>query len=122
MIFSFPMRFFILTMTLVVGVKSWNTLTVIPDKSYTSGFICCPCAEQLFRFTATRTGKYTICTTGSLDTIGTLYDCCGNQIVEVDDYVPCGILNFRIIRNLILLMFTIKLNHQKITEQYSSTF
>ena len=45
----------------------------ISDESNTSGSISCPGAEQWFRFTATRTGKYTICTAGSLDTIGTLY-------------------------------------------------
>ena len=50
---------------------------------------------------ATRTGQYTICTAGSLDTIGTLYDCNGNQIIRVDDYAPCGKINFRIIQNLV---------------------
>ena len=77
-----------------------ESATTISDESNTSGYICCPSAEQWFKFTATRTGRYTILTTGSLDTIGTLYDCCGNQIVEVDDYAPCGKLNFRIIQNL----------------------
>ncbi len=72
----------------------------ISDESNTSGSISCPGAEQWFRFTATRTGKYTIYTTGSLDTIGTLYDCCGDLITEVDDYAPCGKINFRIIQNL----------------------
>ena len=38
----------------------------ISDESNTSGSISCPGAEQWFRFTATRTGKYTIYTTGSL--------------------------------------------------------
>ena len=79
---------------------SMRTATIISDESYTSGCICCPGAEQWFKFIATRTGRYTICTTGNLDTIGTLYDCYGNQIVEVDDYAPCGKINFRIIRNL----------------------
>ena len=37
---------------------------------------------------------------GSLDTVGTLYDCCGNLITRSDDYTPCGKLNFRIIRYL----------------------
>lgn len=79
---------------------SMETAATISDESYTSGYICCPGAEQWFKFVATRTGQYTICTTGNLDTIGTLYDCCGNQITTVDDYAPCGKINFRIICNL----------------------
>ena len=79
---------------------SMETAATISDESYTSGYICCPGAEQWFKFVATRTGQYTICTTGNLDTIGTLYDCCGNQITRVDDYAPCGKINFRIICNL----------------------
>lgn len=79
---------------------SMETAATISDESYTSGYICCPGTEQWFKFVATRTGQYTICTTGSLDTIGTLYDCGGNQITRVDDYAPCGKINFRIICNL----------------------
>ena len=79
---------------------SMETAATISDESYTSGYICCPGAEQWFKFVATRTGQYTICTTGNLDTIGTLYDCGGNQITRVDDYAPCGKINFRIICNL----------------------
>ena len=79
---------------------SMETAATISDESYTSGYICCPGAEQWFKFVATRTGQYTICTTGNLDTIGTLYDCVGNQITRVDDYAPCGKINFRIIYNL----------------------
>ena len=79
---------------------SMETAATISDESYTSGHICCPGAEQWFKFVATRTGQYTICTTGNLDTVGTLYDCCGNQITRVDDYAPCGKINFRIICNL----------------------
>lgn len=79
---------------------SMETAATISDESYTSGYICCPGAEQWFKFVATRTGQYTICTTGNLDTIGTLYDCCGNFLTEVDDYAPCGKINFRIICNL----------------------
>lgn len=60
--------------------------------------ICCPGAEEWFKFTASKSDRYTIFTTGGLDTIGTLYDSCGNQLSYVDDY--CGLLNFRIIRNL----------------------
>ena len=65
-----------------------------------SGNICCPGAEQWFKFTTSQSDTYTIYTTGSLDTVGTLYDCCGNFITQVDDYTPAGKLNFRIIRNL----------------------
>ena len=79
---------------------SMETATEISDEGSASGYICCPGAEQWFKFTATRTGRYTILTTGSLDTIGTLYNCCGNKIIEVDDYDPCGKINFRIIRGL----------------------
>ena len=79
---------------------SVETAATISDESYTSGCICCPGTEQWFKFVATRSGQYTICTTGNLDTVGTLYDCCGNLIEEVDDYAPCGKINFRIIQNL----------------------
>ena len=78
-----------------------STATPISDEGFVQGNISCPGAEQWFKFTATRTGQYTICTSGSLDTIGALYDSYGNQIAEVDDYAPCGKLNFRIIINLI---------------------
>lgn len=76
------------------------TAKEISDESYTSGHISCPGSEQWFKFTATKTDYYTILTMGSLDTIGTLYDCSGNLLVEVDDYAPCGRINFRIIRSL----------------------
>lgn len=79
---------------------SRRTAATISDESYTIGCICCPYAQQWFKFTATRTGQYTIYTTGPLDTVGTLYDSSSNKIVEVDDYEPCGKLNFRIIQNL----------------------
>ena len=45
-----------------------------------------------------QTKQYTIYTRGSLDTVGTLYDCCGNSITEVDDYI--GKINFHIVRTL----------------------
>lgn len=80
-----------------VGMR---TAIAISDEGYVDGYICCPGAEQWFKFVASRTGRYTICTTGDLDTIGTLYDCRGNLITEVDDYAPCGKINFRITNNL----------------------
>jgi hypothetical protein len=79
---------------------SMQTAQTISDESETSGNIGCPRGEQWFKFTATRTGQYTIYTKGYEDTIGTLYDCCGNQIIEIDDYAPCGALNFRMIIDL----------------------
>ena len=65
------------------------------------GSICCPGATQWFKFTAPKSGTYTIYTTGSLDTVGTLCDYCGDQIVEINDYAPCGKINFRIIQDLV---------------------
>ena len=59
-----------------------------------SGCICCPGAEQWFKVTLPRATQYTIFTTGSLDTVGALYDAAGNKLYEVDDYA--GKLNFRI--------------------------
>lgn len=79
---------------------SMDTAMEISYESYIRGCICCPGAEQWFKFTVPQTGNYTICTTGSLDTVGTLYDASGNQLVEINDYKPCGKLNFRIIYNL----------------------
>ena len=73
---------------------------VIYANSTAEGCICCPGFEQWFKFTAPASKKYTICTFGDLDTIGTLYDCYGSQIIKIDDYEPCGKTNFRIIRNL----------------------
>ena len=72
----------------------------IKAESGVCGRICCPGAEQWFKFTVSETGKYTIYTTGSLDTVGVLYNCCGNWIATVDDYEPCGKLNFRIVQTL----------------------
>ncbi len=72
----------------------------VSDESYTIGAIECPGGEQWFKFIATKTGQYTILTMSYLDTIGTLYDCYGNQIVEVDDHTPSGNIDFRITQNL----------------------
>lgn len=82
------------------GNQNMENAKRISDESNTGGCICCPGSEQWFVFTAARTGRYTILTTGSSDTVGTLYDCCGNQLAEVDDYAPCGKINFRIVCNL----------------------
>ena len=77
---------------------SMETAKEIQVESFVSACICCPCAEQWFKFTVPQTKQYTICTSGSLDTVGTLYDCYGNYITEVDDI--SGKLNFRIVRTL----------------------
>ena len=53
--------------------------------SLIDGYICCPGSEQWFKFTVPQDGTYTIYTIGSLDTVGTLYDCCGNPIITVDN-------------------------------------
>ena len=79
---------------------SMSTAKVISDEGSVGGYICCPCTEQWFKFTATRTGRYTIGSTGSKDTIGTLYDGNGNKIAENDDFAPGGKINFRIVIDL----------------------
>ena len=79
---------------------SMQTAATVSDESNTSGYICCPGFEQWFKFVARRTGLYTICTTGSLDTVGALYDGSGDLIIEVDDY-DSGKINFRIVQNLV---------------------
>lgn len=79
---------------------SMSTAKVISDEGSVGGYICCPCTEQWFKFTATRTGQYTIGSTGSKDTIGTLYDDNGNKIAENDDFAPSGKTNFRIVIDL----------------------
>ena len=76
-------------------MQSAQTITV---GSLVGGRICCPGAEQWFKFTVPQTKQYTIYTSGSLDTVGTLYDCSGNRIEENDDLA--GKLNFRIVKTL----------------------
>jgi hypothetical protein len=80
--------------------KDMASAKEIKVETLVSGKICCPGAEQWFKFTVPQTASYTIYTTGSLDTVGALYDCCGNLMVEIDDYAQCGKINFRIIRYL----------------------
>lgn len=73
---------------------SMATAQTIAVETMVSGYICCPGAEQWFKVTLPRATQYTIFTTGSLDTVGALYDAAGNKLYEVDDYA--GKLNFRI--------------------------
>ncbi len=70
----------------------------IVEERYISGRICCPRAEQWFKFIPQESKKYTIRSTGSMDTIGYLYDCCGGLITSNDDFA--GKLNFRIVEYL----------------------
>ena len=63
-----------------------------------NGFICCPGAEQWFKFTVPETKKYTIFTMGSLDTIGILFGCCLSESITNDDFA--GRVNFRIVETL----------------------
>ena len=80
--------------------STMQTAKEIEVEEVVYGCICCPGAGQWFKFTAPKTATYTIYTTGSLDTIGALYDSSGKQITCVDDRDECGKLNFRIIRSL----------------------
>jgi hypothetical protein len=70
----------------------------IAVETLVSGCICCPGTEQWFKFTVPQTKKFTIFTTGSLDTIGTLSGCCLPEAITNDDYA--GRVNFRIVETL----------------------
>ena len=75
---------------------SMETAREISDKGYTDGNLYSADAEQWFKFTATKTLEYTICTYSSLDTIGALFSNDGKLLDEVDNYKPCGKADFRI--------------------------
>lgn len=77
-----------------------ETAKTITVESLISGYICCPGTPQWFKFTVPQTAKYTIYTTGDKDTRGALYGSNGQRITHVDDYEPCGKVNFRIIQEL----------------------
>ena len=73
--------------------------------AYADGCICCPeTDEHWYKFTTPQSSNekenYTIYTTGELNTVGQLYDCCGNFMEEVDDRAECGDINFRIVCDL----------------------
>ena len=70
----------------------------ITVETLVSGYICCPGAEQWFKFVVPETKEYTIFTTGSLDTIGTLSGCCLSEPIFNDDCA--GRVNFRIVETL----------------------
>lgn len=69
-------------------------------ETWKSGSICCPCAEQWYKFTTSITGTdtYTIYTIGSLDTVGYLYDANGELLASNDD--ANGNYNFEITKQL----------------------
>lgn len=75
---------------------SMETAREISDKGYTDGNLYSADAEQWFKFTATKTLEYTICTYSSLDTIGALFSNDGKLLDEVDNYKHCGKADFRI--------------------------
>ena len=77
-----------------IGNNTKETALEISVKTVVNGCICCPGTEQWFKFTAPENKKYAIFTTGSLDTIGTLYDCDGVELDCNDNYN--GKENFRI--------------------------
>ena len=78
--------------------KDMESAKEISVGSYVRGCICCPGTEHWFKFTVPQSKTYTIYTSGSLDTQGTLFDCYGDAIATNDDYA--GKLNFRIVQSL----------------------
>ena len=83
-----------------ISNSTMETAKQIITESLIIGCICCPETEEWFKFTAPQTKKYTIYTTGTLDTIGTIYNSSGTTIASNDDYFDNGNLNFRIICDL----------------------
>ena len=78
--------------------KDMQSAQEIQVERSVGGRICCPGAEQWFKFTVPTTKKYTIFTTGSLDTVGTLSGCCLFESITNDDCA--GRVNFRIVQTL----------------------
>ena len=95
--------------------STMETAREIQLEQLVSGQICCPGAEQWFKFTTAGSGTYTIYTTGSLDTEGTLYDCDGFKLEELDNYN--GRINFRIVADLA----TEELHYIKVTGAKQNT-
>ena len=77
-----------------------STAITLPLSTYVSGSIDCPCAEKWYRFTASNSNasQYTIYTSGSLDTVGYLYNSNGTLITSNDD--SGANMNFSITRSL----------------------
>lgn len=82
------------------GSNTMQTAHYLPLASWKEGCICCPDAEQWYRFTASisEADTYTIYTSGSLDTVGYLYDANGTLLASNDD--SNGNRNFKITRQL----------------------
>ena len=80
--------------------NTMQTAHYLPLALWKQGRICCPCAEQWYRFTASisEADTYTIYTSGSLDTVGYLYDANGTLLASNDD--SNGSCNFMITRQL----------------------
>ena len=93
----------------------WPSAQEIMAERYISGCICCPGAEQWFKFTVPQSRTYTIYTTGSLDTKGVLYSCCETEIASNDDFA--GKINFRMVPYL----RTNKTYYLKVTANQSNT-
>ena len=80
--------------------NNMNNAITLPLSTYVVGSIDCPCAEKWYRFTASNSNasQYTIYTSGSLDTVGYLYNSNGTLITSNDD---SGVnMNFSITRAL----------------------
>ena len=82
------------------GSNDMSTAITLPLSTYVSGSIECPCAEKWYRFTASNSNasQYTIYTSGSLDTVGYLYNSNGTLITSNDD--SGANMNFSITRSL----------------------
>ena len=80
--------------------NTMQTAHYLPLALWKEGCICCPDAEQWYRFTASisEADTYTIYTSGSLDTVGYLYDANGTLLASNDD--SNGNRNFKITRQL----------------------
>ena len=78
------------------GNNTKETALEIPVEKVVNGCICCPGAEQWFKFTVPEEKNYTIFTKGSLDTVGQVFNEEETQIGEGDDNEANGSLNFRI--------------------------
>ena len=80
--------------------NTMQTAHYLPLALWKEGSICCPGAEQWYRFTASisEADTYTIYTSGSLDTVGYLYDANGTLLASNDD--SNGNHNFKITRQL----------------------
>ena len=80
--------------------NTMQTAYYLPLSSWVNGCICCPGTEIWYRFTASASNaaEYTIYTSGSLDTMGYLYNSNGTLIASNDD--GGGNLNFSITEQL----------------------